>query len=215
VVPHGNYIGAYPRGRDRAAVRAELGLPEDAVAFLCFGDLRGYKDLDLLLGAFREADLPDAALVVAGASRDERVSAGLRAAAESDPRVRALVGFVPDERVAELYGACDVAVIARGDGGTSGALVLALSLGVPVVAADAPAYRDLTGEGAAGWHFRPGDRAALAGALRRAAAERDQIAARGRAAAECARRLDRGPIAARTAELIRRTRPRRRGRAGA
>jgi len=39
---------------------------------------------------------------------------------------------------------------------------VALTLGVPVVAADAPSYRELVGDGAAGWLFRPGDAASLA-----------------------------------------------------
>ena len=52
VVPHGSYIGAYPEGRPRSEVRSELGLPQDSFVFLCFGELRAYKDVELLLAAF-------------------------------------------------------------------------------------------------------------------------------------------------------------------
>ena len=171
LVAHGSYVGVYPAGRGRAAVRAELGLPEDAFVLLSFGHLRRYKGLDLLLDAFASTggSLPEARLVLAGLALDGDEGDAVTSAAERDARVVPLLGFVPDERVAELFGAADVVALPRPDGGTSGALILALSLGRPVVAADVPAYADLLGEPPAGWLFAPGDAAALTGAIRRAA----------------------------------------------
>jgi uncharacterized protein YciI len=55
--------------------------------------------------------------------------------------------------------------VPHGDGGTSGSLILALSFGVPVVAADRPSYRDLLANGEAGWLFAAGDSESLARAL--------------------------------------------------
>jgi beta-1,4-mannosyltransferase len=118
VVPHGSYVGFYPPGRSRDAVRAELGLPAGSCVFLSLGELRGYKDVDLLLAAFAEADVDGTALVVAGNVKDARVGDVVRTAAARDSRIRQLTGFVPVERVAELYGSADVAVLPRRDGGT-------------------------------------------------------------------------------------------------
>ena len=53
------------------------------------------------------------------------------AAAAADERIKPLLEFIPDERVSELFAASDAAVCPRQDGGTSGALILALSMGVP------------------------------------------------------------------------------------
>lgn len=171
LVAHGSYLGVYPSGRPRAQVRAELGLPEDAFVLLSLGHLRRYKGLDLLLAAFESTrdSLPDARLVLAGLPVDGDEGEAVAAAASKDERVRALLGFVPDERVAELFGAADVAVLPRSDGGTSGALLLALSMGTPVVAADAPAYAELVEEPPSGWLFVPGDGNSLTEAIRRAA----------------------------------------------
>src|SRR5207302_523112 len=80
-------------------------------------------------------------------------------------------GPVPDDRVSGLHEACDVAVLPRSDGGTSGALVLALSLGLPVVAAAVPAYEELTRRGELGWHFAPGDAASLRAAIEEVAGD--------------------------------------------
>jgi beta-1,4-mannosyltransferase len=202
VVPHGSYIGVYPAGRTRQVMRAELGIPVKAFAFLAFGELRGYKSVDLLLEAFRQARVPDAALVIAGNAKDPIVADAIRGAAARDPRIRFRSGFVPAEGVAELFGACDAAVSARTDGGTSGSLILALSMGSPVIAADAPAYRALAADGKAGWLFVPGDVESLRSALESAAGD-GTAAARGSAALAVARGLDWSATASRLAALLR------------
>jgi len=111
--------------------------------------------------------------------------------------------LVPDERVSELFATTDAVVQSRGDGGTSGSLILALSLGMPVVVADRPAYTALTGGEEAGWLFEPDDEPSLRTALERAAADRAAAQEKGAAARARASRLDWGPIAERTAALLR------------
>jgi beta-1,4-mannosyltransferase len=170
IVPHASYVGVYPPGRSRREVREEMGLGDDHVVFLSFGNLRAYKQLDLLLEAFGASSLPRAALVVAGEVSDPPEGERVLAAAAADPRVRPLLRRVDDDRVAELFAASDVAVLPRSDGGTSGALILALSLGLPVVAARAQVAEELTDGGRAGWLFEPGDAASLRAALEGAAA---------------------------------------------
>jgi beta-1,4-mannosyltransferase len=186
VVPHGSYIGVYPERRPRSEVRSELNLPQDSFVFLCFGELRAYKEVDLLLAAFASAPLPKARLVVAGNVKIPSVGSAVRAASARDSRIVTLLGFVPEERVAELFHACDVVVLPRGEPGTSGSLVLALSLGLPVVVADVPTARDLTRESEAGWLFRPHDVSSLRAALESAGADPSEARARGRCAFEIA-----------------------------
>jgi beta-1,4-mannosyltransferase len=203
IVPHGSYVGVYPDGRPRAAVRDALGITRDAVVFLCFGHLRAYKDVEFLLDAFRAADLPDAVLIIAGSVGDDGAAAEVRRAAEKDGRIRPLLSFVPDDRVAELFAAADVGIVARNDGGTSASILLAISLGRPVIAAGRDAYRALLGDEEAGWLFEPGDRAAMTRALERAGGVEPRVREeKGRAALRRAERLRWPAIAARTAALI-------------
>lgn len=203
VVEHGSYIGVYPPGRSRAEIRRELGLTDDQLVFLHLGDIRAYKDVRRLLSAFRATDLDDAALVIAGSPVDAENERAILEAAGDDGRVHALLGFVPDDRISELYEAADIAVLARSDGGTSGSLILALSMGRPVVAADRPVYHELLYGEIAGWLFEPESTESLSAALERAArsgaAERD---AKGRAALARARGLDWVGIGRRTAKLL-------------
>jgi beta-1,4-mannosyltransferase len=201
IVPHGSYIGVYPEGRPRPEVRDELGLPHESFVFLCFGELRAYKEIELLLAAFSSVSLP-ARLVVAGHAKTPVVDSAVRAASANDSRVLSMLGFVPDERVAELFHACDAAVLPRGDGGTSGSLILALSLGLPVVAADVPTIRALTHDGKAGWLFGPHDRSSLQMALEHACSDPSEARARGRCALGIAKELEWRRIAREMARLL-------------
>lgn len=200
VVPHGSYVGAYPPGRARAEVRRELGIAPDALVFLSFGSLRAYKELELLVEAFRAAAIPGARLVIAGAGRSKAAVTG---AIADDPRIVSRFGYVPDANVAELFAAADAAVVTRGDGGTSGALILALSMGLPAIVARRPAYLDLIDGECAGWSFAPSDAGELRDALE-AAARSEQRQLRGRAALERARSMSWAASGERTADLLRR-----------
>jgi glycosyltransferase involved in cell wall biosynthesis len=203
VVPHGSYIGVYPEGRPRTAVRTELGLPEDSFVFLCFGELRAYKEIELLLEAFGSVRSERARLLVVGNPKSPTVGLAVSAASERDARIVSKLGFAPADRVAELYRASEAAVLPRGEDGTSGSLLLALSMGLPVVAADVATTRDLTDNGEAGWLFRPHDARSLKGALERALSDGD-APDRGRAAFDVAERLSWPEIAVEIARLLRR-----------
>jgi glycogen(starch) synthase len=160
--------------------------------------------VDFLLDAFRAAAVDSAALVVAGVASDAGVAEKVRRAAAEDPRIKPVLGFVPDEAVAQLFEASDVAVVARNDGGTSASIILGLSLGRPVIAARRSTYEGLLGGERAGWLFEPGDAAALGAAIEAAVAGGPEARrAKGEAARARAEELAWPEIAARTAALMR------------
>jgi beta-1,4-mannosyltransferase len=176
IIPHGSFADVYPRGAARREGRRKLGIADHAFVFLAFGHIRAYKDIPVMLEAFSGLDDEDVALVIAGPVMDAAAADAVRKRASSDRRIHALLEFVPDDRVAELFELTYAAVIARRDGGTSGALVLALSFGVPVVVASSPEYVKLAADGAAAWTFEPGSADSLRQALAVAASGSDQEA---------------------------------------
>jgi beta-1,4-mannosyltransferase len=198
IVPHASYLEVYPAGRPRAVVREELGIAPDAFTFLCFGALRPEKSIDLVLEAFRGIDDPAVALVVAGLVEDTGSRRSVLAASAADDRVRPLLELVPHDRVRELFDAANASVFGRGEVWTSGSLILALSLGVPPVAADLPPNGELLANSSAGWLFRPGNVESLREAMCEAASDPDLARAKGRVALEQARKL---PSWAEVAEL--------------
>jgi beta-1,4-mannosyltransferase len=203
IVPHGSYIGVYPEGRPRDEVRRDLGLPQESFVFLCFGEVRGYKEIERLLAAFSSVSNPSARLVVAGNVKAARTGSFIRVAAEIDTRIVAVRGLVAESQVAELFHACDAAVLPRGEPGTSGSLILALSLGLPVVAADVATVREVAGDGEAGWLFRPHDTSSLRLALESAAADPTEARGRGSRAREIAEGLRWTDTARELAALLR------------
>jgi glycosyltransferase involved in cell wall biosynthesis len=184
VVEHPAYPIA-PARIGRTAARDRLGIPADHFAVLCFGKLRRDKELGVLLEALELLPGVPLTVVVAGALHDASTTAACEAMARRDPRLLFLPGVIPDDSVSELFAAADLFVQPRSDGWTSGSLTLALSLGVPIVAADQPAYRRLIGADEAGWTYRGGDARALAAVL--AAASQRPLEVERRAAAAARR----------------------------
>ena len=53
VVPHGNYIDAYPSVIGKAEARKRLGIPSSARVYVFMGNARPYKGIDRLVEAFQ------------------------------------------------------------------------------------------------------------------------------------------------------------------
>ena len=202
VVPHSSYVGAYPEGRSRAEVRAELGLTDDTFVFLLFGHVSVYKQVEWFVEAFRCARLSDAALVVAGLVMHEESGAAVRVAAGEDARIKPLLEFIADDRVSELFAAADAAICPRQDGGTSGALILALSMGVPGVVAAVPSYEEITAGEEAAWLYQPYDLGSVIAALEHAAADPRAAAEKGAAGLRLVEPLSWENMGRRSAELL-------------
>ncbi len=171
VVPHGTFRGIYTSDRAAGEIRAALGISPDVFVFLSFGQMRADKEVGVLLDAFASVAAPEVCLVIAGVTSHRPTRRRLERAADEDGRIRVIAQDIPDDRVAELFEMADAFVLARSEVWTSGSLVLALSLGVPAVAARLAPVVDLLGDEEAGWLFAPNDVDSLADALTRAASD--------------------------------------------
>lgn len=131
VIPHGHYRDVYGQPVDRAAARTSLDLDPDGDVVLQFGRMRGYKGLDAGAAAARALG-SDLTLVVAGPVDDPGVLRPLRTLDQR--RVRLIPGVVPDAQVPTLFGAANLVLLPYRRVLNSGVAMLALSLGVPVLA---------------------------------------------------------------------------------
>lgn len=71
VIPHGNYIDAYPNTISREDARERLGISPQQKILLHLGMLRPYKGIDDLLTAFAKVTNDNAVLLIAGACWDQ------------------------------------------------------------------------------------------------------------------------------------------------
>ncbi len=113
----------------REGLRAALGLAGPTL--LSVGHLIERKGHHLVIEAL--ADLPGHTLLVAGEGPERRALEGLAAQRGVAGRVRFL-GAVPHARLAELYAAADVLVLASSREGWANVLLEAMACGTPVVA---------------------------------------------------------------------------------
>lgn len=141
-IEHGNFHSIYGNSPSRTEARQKLGLSEDAVIFLAFGAVRGYKSLSALLKTFTRWPRANAVLLIVGPVLDRNVLAELEVAASSDPRVLLKFGHWPDHELPSLFAAVDASVIAYDWQLTSSVLILSMGFGKPLLLPN----RDLSGE---------------------------------------------------------------------
>lgn len=132
---HGNYVGAYgPSNMDRKALRDRYGFGGSDHVLLAFGQIRAYKRLLELVGDFNAYTSAPTQLIIAGAPKDPGVTQELKKMAAASNRIVLLDRYIPEPEVAELYTLADLAVLNYSEIFSSGALLLALSLGLAVLA---------------------------------------------------------------------------------
>jgi glycosyltransferase involved in cell wall biosynthesis len=160
VIPHGafDYLTRLPREEPLPAELART----DAPVVLCFGLIRAYKGIDVLLDAFRGVD--GAELWVVG----RPLGTSLAPLRELATRVRATVRFVPrfvpEPEVPAYFRRADIVVLPHRDADQSGVLYAALAFRKPIVLTDVGGFAEVAARGA-GRLVPPGDADALAAAL--------------------------------------------------
>jgi glycosyltransferase involved in cell wall biosynthesis len=170
----------------------------DVPVVLCFGLMRPYKGLDVLVEAWR--GITGAELWIVGRPRMD--ASALQAAAP--PGVRFVTRFVGGAEAAAFFRRADLVVLPYREIEGSGVLATALAFASPLLLTDVGSFGEVAATGAAEL-VAPGDAGALHDALARLVADPDRraaLAAAARAAAEGPYAW--GPIAARHLALYER-----------
>jgi len=138
---HGHYRKAYA---PHPVPPAETG------HILYFGIIRPYKNVDRLAHVFSEIAGDDLELRIVGSP-----SVGQREIIEAhvarDPRITAQLRYVTDAELAHEVGRAELVVLPYSEMHNSGAILVAMSLGRPVLAPRTPANSALSAEVGPGW----------------------------------------------------------------
>src|SRR5690606_22082942 len=172
--------------RDRAAVRAALGVGEDVPLVVCVARLHPQKDLPTFLRAVDalRRRVPDVRAALVGDGPEERALRELVTRLDLDDVV-IFVGRSPN--APDEMAAADVVALSSVWEGNPITLAEAMQLGVPVAATAVGAVPELVEDGVTGRLVDPGDAAALASACEDLLCDRSgaaAMAADGRARAE-------------------------------
>ena len=147
-----------------AALRRELGIPDEAAVLLSVGDLNKNKNHRAVLEALARMENRNLHYVVCGRGPlKEELEAFAREKGLGD-RVR-FVGYRND--IPAFYAMADVFVFPSFREGLSVSVMEAMASGLPIVCSRIRGNTDMVEEGVNGYLMEPGDPDSIAGALRR------------------------------------------------
>jgi len=161
VIPHGafDYLTHMP---DPAPLPAELEGATGPVV-LCFGLIRPYKGVDVLLDAF--AAVEGAELWIVGRPLGVDIGELRRKAEALGGRVRLVSRFVADAEIPAIFERAELVVLPYRDAEQSGVLYTALAFGKAILASDVGGFGEVAERHRALRTVPPGDAEALAAAL--------------------------------------------------
>lgn len=139
-IPHCNFTALYPSPTiNKKEARRRFGFADNDIVLISLGVIRPYKKIELFIDAFRVLDpLHDSRLKlwITGKPDGDYLPLLIKQASGLS-NVRIDAGFVSDEELSAYARCADYAVFYFDESElTSGSLLLALSLGLPVIARD-------------------------------------------------------------------------------
>ncbi|HWG73761.1 MAG TPA: glycosyltransferase [Acidimicrobiales bacterium] len=176
-------VEVIPRGRDlarmgppsqhrRQAARQAVGIASNTPVVLAVGRQEPQKGLDVLVRAVPAVLLEEPSIQVLVAGPEGRATPELRGLV-TEVGVGGAIRFLgAREDVPDLLCAADVFVLPSRREGLPGAVLEAMAMEVPIVAADLPTVREAIPDEACGLLVPTGDPAALSRALLRVLADR-------------------------------------------
>lgn len=150
-VEHPGYQGYYPERVSRSGARAQFGFGPQEQVSLILGAIKPYKGLSEIADEFDRLSLQHPRrlnLFIAGGAADDEGTRKLLRLAARHPAIHVLPERIVPEDVWTLFAAADNAIVPYKASLNSGALVLALSMGVPVIASSTAGSTHLLAEGA-------------------------------------------------------------------
>ena len=135
VIPHGNFIDAFPNEISKEAARSKLEIPADRFVYLFFGNARAYKGIEKVVDAFcNRADTDAMLLLMMRKAFDPTYADEVENLTQQDQRIRVYTSeFFPEADFQNYINAADICVFPFAEVLTSGSAITALSFGCPVI----------------------------------------------------------------------------------
>ncbi len=166
VICHGNYVASVPQDVTREMARAHFGIAADRRVLVFFGQIKDVKGLDVLLQGFALARQQDERLHLLIGGRvwktDFARYAEIIERHGLAPHCSLHIRYIPDAEVPYFYRCADLVVLPHLRIYQSGAVLLAMSYGSPVLVSDIAGMLEAVSDEATGFVFRSRDPAHLA-----------------------------------------------------
>lgn len=166
IVPHGNYIGAYPNQLTQLEARQKLDIAPHKTVLLNLGRMMPYKGVEHLVEAFGQIQDSEAVLLIAGSCRNTELAEQLQKSVQVDSRINLHLRFIEDVEIQIYMNASDWVILPYQNILNSGSALLGLSFGRPTIAPQKGSLPELIEDGKQGITYS--DDAELASAITRA-----------------------------------------------
>lgn len=134
VILHGNYISVYQNTIGCGAARQKLQLKEKEFIFLFFGAVKIYKGYRELIDAFKKLNMPNTKLLFAGEPSGNEIRADVIKRCRNINNIKCILEDIKEDDIQIYMNASDIVVLPHQSILASGALILAMSFGKPVIA---------------------------------------------------------------------------------
>lgn len=150
VIPHALYEQAFPIAPDRHEARRRFGITSLSPIIGFIGDLKPYKGLSQAIDSFLSISSAKATMFIAGkvqSSADHAfIIENIIKANYSNKEIILKEGRLSDHDLVTAIRACDLILFPYKSKSNSGLAILTAELGVPMLLADTPAFRELVEE---------------------------------------------------------------------
>lgn len=135
LIPHGNFIDAFPNDMSREDARKLLGIANEQFVYLFFGNARAYKGIENVVDAFCKRAGDDAVLLLMMRKAfDPSYAEEVEALTAKDDRIKVFTSpYFPEREFQNYINAADISVFPFAEVLTSGSAITALSFGCPVI----------------------------------------------------------------------------------
>lgn len=157
------YLKDYPKGKAfyTQMLPKDFGFPNGSFSLnkqkkkvlLAFGLIRRYKRLDLLIEAINKLNSDNVLVLIAGYSSD---FSEYEAIMQDKSKFRCEIRLIDNAEIADLFSISDFLVLPYDDATQSGPSLIALNYGLPIIASDLPAFKELIDDGINGYLFKKG-----------------------------------------------------------
>lgn len=155
IIKHGGYLDHIGSTPTKNEARRQLRLDENGKYVLFFGQIKKVKGLDVLLEAMTHVS-SEIKLIIAGKTWKDKfvIYDELIEKYGLQQRVVKMIRFIENTERTKLFCAADVNVLPYRIIYQSGVLLLAMSHGLPVIASDLPANKEIINDGENGILFQ-------------------------------------------------------------
>lgn len=153
VIKHGGHLDVINK-HQKVEARKQLNLPEEETIALFFGQIKEVKGLDILIKAFPKSD--HLKLYIAGKPWKDDFSKYLELINQNglNEHVYKKIEYINEQDRDLLYSAADFVVLPYREIYQSGVLLMSMSFGLPVIASDLAANKEVIKDGENGLLFK-------------------------------------------------------------